>query len=44
MFTSFGEKMVRAEEVAHGAISEAMEWIAADVPGQAALLALIAIP
>jgi RNA 3'-terminal phosphate cyclase (ATP) len=32
MFTSFGEKMVRAEEVAQRAIAEAMEWIAADVP------------
>jgi RNA 3'-terminal phosphate cyclase (ATP) len=32
MFTSFGEKMVRAEEVAQRAIREAKEWIAADVP------------
>lgn len=32
MFTSFGEKMVRAEEVAQRAITEAKEWIAADVP------------
>ena len=32
MFTSFGEKMVRSEEVAQRAIAEAREWIAADVP------------
>jgi RNA 3'-terminal phosphate cyclase (ATP) len=32
MFTSFGEKQVRAEEVARRAISEAKEWLAADVP------------
>lgn len=32
MFTSFGEKQVRSEEVAKRAISEAKEWIAANVP------------
>lgn len=32
MFTSFGEKQVRAEEVAQRAIAEVKEWIAADVP------------
>ena len=32
MFTSFGEKQVRAEEVAQRALREAQEYLAADVP------------
>ena len=32
MFTSFGEKQVRAEEVAQRALREAHEYLAADVP------------
>lgn len=32
MFTAFGEKQVRAEDVARRAIDEAKEWLAAEVP------------